>query len=62
MRKPCLLSLSSEERSVVWQGITELPRLEEEVLDHDQLQFSPEDDFRSGIDEWWPSFVSGDCL
>ncbi|HOU32313.1 MAG TPA: hypothetical protein PK393_00510 [Synergistaceae bacterium] len=62
MRGPSLLSLTGEERGVVWQGILELSRLEEEVLGHDQLQPSLEETFSSGMDEWWPVFVSRDCM
>lgn len=62
MRGPCLLSLSAVERGVAWQGILELPRLEEEVLGHALGSASPEEAFRSGVEEWWAGFISTECL
>ena len=62
MTRAHLVSLSSEEKREVWLGSFALPLLEEEVLGDEIVDAEIEDTFRDGLDEWWASFISGDCL
>jgi hypothetical protein len=53
-----LIGMATKDKMLEYECIGLLPGLEEDVLFVDVLITDSEDSFVSGLEEWWPSFVS----
>jgi uncharacterized radical SAM superfamily protein len=53
-----LLGLAGKERMLEYECIDLLPDLEEDVLFVDVLIPDSEESYASGMEDWWPGFVS----
>jgi len=57
-----VLSLSQQDRMLMYNCIDLLPDLECAVFSTDIIIPVIEESFVSGIDDWWPGFVADMCL
>jgi hypothetical protein len=53
-----LINMAVRDRMLEYESIGLLPALEEDVLFVDVVIPGAEESFVSGLDEWWPGFVS----
>ena len=53
-----LFGIADRDRMIEYDCIDLLPDLEEDVLFVDVLASDLEESYASGLEDWWPSFVS----